>query len=358
MANNINFFDTYYMAGMVEEIVPETTFFRDRYFNETEEFSTEKVLVEYMDGDRKMAPFVDPRAGDIPVEREGYELYEFTAPMIAPSRVLTIDDLTKRGFGEAIYANSTAAERARRLQVRDLSDLTRRIVRREEWMAAQTMINNGVTIQEYIDAATTGRSLPIYFYDTTKSNPGIYTVSGGGWSTFAAMQADVEAMCDELAESDLPAADLILGSTAWATVKQFTDLQNLLDKRHEYIGDLESRIVAPGVTHVGALDFNGYMLNIFVPKQRYKGDDGNMASFFPATSALVTAPGCGKRFYGGITQIPYGSDELETFVGQRIPKLIVDQEKDIRKLRLASRVVTAPKNKAPWRYAASVVSGT
>ena len=96
MANNINFFDTYYMAGMVEEIVPETTFFRDRYFNETEEFGTEKVLVEYMDGDRKMAPFVDPRAGDIPVEREGYELYEFTAPMIAPSRVLTIDDLTKR----------------------------------------------------------------------------------------------------------------------------------------------------------------------------------------------------------------------------------------------------------------------
>ena len=355
MANNINFFDTYYMAGMVEEIVPETTFFRSRYFNETDEFSTEKVLVEYMDGDRKMAPFVDPRAGDIPIEREGYKLYEFTAPMIAPSRVLTIDDLQKRGFGEAIYANSTAAERARRLQVRDLTDLTRRITRREEWMAAQTMINNGVTIQEYIDAATTGRQLPIYFYDTTGSNPANYTV-GTPWATFAAMQADVEAMCDGLAESDLPVADLILGSTVWATVKQFADLQNLLDKRHEYIGDLESKIVAPGVTHVGALDFNGYMLNIFVPKQRYKDDSSNlMQSFFPAKSALVTAPNCGKRYYGGITQIPYGSDELETFVGQRIPKLVVDQEKDTRKLRLATRVVTAPKNKAPWCYAANVV---
>ena len=355
MAQNINFFDTYYMAGMVEEIVPETTFFRDRYFSETDEFATDKVLIEYMDGDRKMAPFVDPRAGDIPVEREGYELYEFTAPMIAPSRFLTLDDLKKRGFGEALYANSTPADRARKLQLRDLTDLTRRIVRREEWMAAQTMINNGVTVQEYIDAETTGRKLPIYFYDTTKGdNPGIYTVSNV-WGSFYDMQADVEAMCDGLSESGLPAADLILGSTAWAKVKTFTDLQSLLDKRHEYIGDLDARIVVPGVSHVGALDFNGYMLNIFVPKQRYMDDAGVMQGFFPAKSAMVTAPGCGKRYYGAITQIPYGSDEPETFVGQRIPKLVVDQDKDTRKLRLASRPVTAPKNKAPWRYAADVV---
>lgn len=353
--SNINFFDTYYMAGMVEEIVPETTFFRDRYFSETEEFATDKVLIEFMDGDRMMAPFVDPRAGDIPVDRAGYELHEFEAPLIAPSRLLTLDDLNKRGFGEALHSNSTPAERARKLQIRDLTDLTRRIVRREEWMASQTMINNGVTVQEYIDADTTGRSLPIYFYDTTGSNPGIYTVSNP-WQSFADMQADVEAMCDSLSESGLPATDLILGPTAWATVKAFSDLQNLLDKRHEYIGDIDAQIHVPGVTHAGMLDFNGYHLNILVPKQRYKADGGSLTSFFPAKSAMVTAPNCGKRYYGAVTQIPYGSDAPETFVGQRIPKLVVDQDKDTRKLRLASRPVTAPKNKAPWRYGANVVS--
>lgn len=355
MAQNIDFFDTYYLAGMAEEIVPETTFFRDRYFGETDEFATDKILVEFMDGDRKMAPFVDPRAGDIPVDRDGYELHEFEPPMIAPSRLLTLDDLKKRGFGEALYANSTPADRARALQIRDMNELTRRIVRREEWMAAQTMINNGVTVQEYIDASTTGRSLPIYFYDHTGSNPGIYTVSPV-WSTFALMQADVIAMCDSLAESGLPATDLVLGSTAWATIKQFNDLQALLDKRHEFIGDLEARIAYPGVSHVGQLDFDGYMLNIFVARERYVADNGAATSFFPAKSAMVTAPGCGKRYYGAVTQIPYGSDEPETFTGQRIPKLVVDQDKDIRKLRLASRPLTAPKNKAPWRYAANVVS--
>ena len=352
---NIDFFDTYYMAGMVEEIVPETTFCTDRYFSETEEFSTDKVLVEYMDGDRRLAPYVDPRAGDIVIGREGYEVNEFEPPLIAPSRLLTLDDLKKRGFGEALYANSTPAERARKLQIRDLTDLTNRIKRREEWMAWQTMIFNRVECQEYIDAETTGRKIPLNFYDTTGSNPALYTVNSA-WATFAAMQAGVEAMCDDLAESGLPAADLLLGSAAWATIKQFTDLQNLLDKRHEFIGELEARIHVPGVTHAGYLDFNGYTLNIFIPKQRYKADNNVMTSYFPTKGALVTAPGCGKRYYGAITQIPYGASEPDTFTGQRIPKLVVDQEKDTRKLRLATRVVTAPKNKAPWRYAANVVS--
>lgn len=354
MAQNIDFFDTYYLAGMAEEIVPDTTFFRDRYFGETDEFATDKVLVEYMDGDRKMAPFVNPRAGDIAVDRGGYELHEFEPPMIAPSRILTLDDLKKRGFGEALYANSTPAERARALQIRDMTDLTKRIVRREEWMAAQTMINNGVTVQEYIDADTTGEALPIYFYNTNGSNPAIYT--GTTWTTFAIMQADVLAMCDDLSEHGLPATDLVLGSTAWATIKQFSDLQQLLDKRHEFIGELEARIAYPGVSHVGQIDFDGYMLNIFVARERYVADNGAKTSFFPAKSAMVTAPGCGKRYYGAITQIPYGAEDFDTFVGQRIPKLVVNQDKDIRKIRLASRPLTAPKNKAPWRYYANCVS--
>jgi len=97
------------------------------------------------------------------------------------------------------------------------------------------------------------------------------------------------------------------------------------------------------------------MLNILVPKEFYRDGAGAAQRYFPVAGAMVTAPGCGKRYYGAVTQIPYGSDEPETFVGQRIPKLVVDQDKDTRKLRLASRVLTAPKAKAPWRYAANVL---
>lgn len=350
---NINFFDTYYLAGMAEEIVPETTFFRDRYFSESDEFATDKVLVEYMDGDRKMAPFVNPVVGDIPVERTGYELYEFEPPMIAPSRLLTLDDLRRRGFGEALYPGSTPAERARQLQLRDMEDLTRRITRREEWFAAQVMINNGATFTELLDADGTGNGVKIAYYNENETNPAIYT--GTIWNDFETMKGDVLAMCDSLSESGLPATDLVLGSTAWAKIRTFADLQKLLDNRRINVGELNSSIVYPGVSHVGQLDFDGYTLDILVVRERYTDDNGQKQSFFPVKSAMVTAPGCGKTYYGAVTQIPYGSEEPETFTGQRIPKLVVDQDKDTRKLRLASRPLPAPKNKAPWRYFANCV---
>lgn len=351
---NINFFDTYFMAGMLTEIVPPQTFFRDRYFGQAEVFNTDKILVEYMDGDRKMAPFVAPSAGDIPISRVGYELYEYVPPMVAPSRVLSIDDLRKRGFGEAINSHSTAADRARVLQLRDLTTLTNRITRREEWMAVNTMIINGLDVQEYIDAKTVGPVTPIRFYDVAESNPSIYTVTP--WTSYAAFESDVEAMCDQLARRGLPIEDLVLGSAVWAKIKTFSDFQKYFDLKRATFGEIGSRIVAPGITHVANLDFNGYSLNVLVIKEQYTDDGGTTQSFFPSKSAMVTAPACGTRYYGAISQIDYGSSEITTHEGERVPKLVVDQDKDIRKLRLASRPLLAPNNKAPWIYAANVVS--
>ena len=225
-------FDTYYMAGMVQEIVPVQSFFRDRYFPTnaaTDIFNANKVLVEYRDRDRAMAPFVVRRAGDIPVARGGYEIHEFEPPFTAPSRLLTLDDLQKRGFGEALYAGSTPAERARALQMQDLTDLDRRIQRREEWMAVQTMINNGCTIVAYIDNDTVGETYDIFYFDTTGSNPAKYTVAnkwdvtGGDW------KGDVAAMVNDLLDRGLPATDLIVGTDVAAFIQSDEATLKLLE---------------------------------------------------------------------------------------------------------------------------------
>ena len=355
MGANIDVFDTYYMAGMVKEITPTPSFFKDRYFGEEDPFSTDKVLIEFMDGDQTMVPFIAPRVGDIPVDREGYQIFEFEPSLIAPSRILSLDDLKKRGFGEALFAGSTPAERAKKIQLRDLTDLDRRIARREEWMAAQTIINNGVDMVEFIDADTQGQTVPIRFYDTSGSNPGVYTVSPV-WTTWALMCADVVAMCDALSKRGLPVSDLVLGSTTWATVKGFTGLLDELDNRSIDVGQIRASIAGTGVTYLGKLNFEGYMLDVFVARETYVDASGVTQLYFPAKSAMVSAPACGKTYYGAVTQIDYGAEEFETYTGRRIPKLCINQEKDIRKLRLAARPITAPKNKAPWIYAANVVS--
>ena len=160
MPAELNFFDTYTLMAVQKRIVPKQTFFRDRYFptEEGDIFSSNKVLTEYMDGDRKMAAFVSPRVGAIPMERTGYEVHEFEPASIGVSRPLTSDDLTKRGFGEAIYANSTPAQRAAKLVQNDLADMDGRIIRTEEWMCAQTMLDNGCVMQEMLDNVTKGEA--------------------------------------------------------------------------------------------------------------------------------------------------------------------------------------------------------
>ena len=168
----LNFFDNIILAAAVEEVVPAVGFFKDRYFptGAGDIFKADKVITEYRDGDRKLAAFVAPRVGDIPMTRRGYEITSIQPAYIAPSRLLTLDELTKRGFGEAIYPGMDEQQRAARLLVDDMADMDARITRREEWMAAQTMITNGCDMVEYIDDVTQGDTKQVRFFTGEKSD--------------------------------------------------------------------------------------------------------------------------------------------------------------------------------------------
>ena len=358
MPNTINFFDSYVLQALVEEIVPRQTFFKDRYFPTAPEdvFAADKVLAEYQKGDRQMAPIVAPRAGDIAVGRTGYEIHEIQPAYIALSRDLTIDDLKKRGFGEALYHDQTPAQRAARLQLKDLSQLDARIVRREEWMAVQTMINNGCDMQEYIDETTKGDILRIRYYDGEASEHE-YSV-GTKWNAEGGdFFGDVRNMCRLLSNRGLPAADLILGSDVAEVVLNMEKVQRLLDKNSGIIiGQISQELSAyDGVVYMGTLNFGGFKLNLICVDETYADEKNVTGEYFPADAAMVTAPGCGHMMYGQITQIDYGNTDFTTYVAPRVSKFILKQEKDIRKLRLGTRPLAAPKNYCPYIYAAQVI---
>jgi len=352
----LDIFSSYYLAGMVKGFVPKGTFFRDRYFPTSagDIFRADKVLVEYKDGDRKMAPFVVQRVGDIPIARGGYEIHEYEPPYIAPSRVLTLDNLNKRGFGEAILSNKSAEERAKALIAEDLTDLDLRITRREEWMAVQTIINNGVTMTAYIDDKTIGETYDVFYYDTAGSNPALYTVAdkwddaGGDW------WADVEAMCIELSARGISCSDLIVGSAVAQFIQDDEKVAKRLDNRGMSYGSVAPRIAYPGVAFIGALVFGGFRLDIYSVHESYEDDTGAVKRIFPADSALVIAPDCGHMMYAQVVQMER-DEQYHTFAERRIPKLMTDTNIDSRKFRLAARPLAAPKVKAPWMYAPNVL---
>ena len=354
----LNFFDTYALIAITEEIVPKKTFFRDRYFptGDGDVFASDKVLTEYRKGDRKMAAFVSPRAGDIPMDRQGYSIHEYQPAFIAPSRLLSIDDLRKRGFGEALFPGMTKAARAARLQRDDISAMDLRISRREEWMAVQTMINNSCTMQEYIDDKTQGEKLYIKFFDDASDH--IYTVDKPWNGADGNFFGDVKAMCRKLSKRGLRAADLVLGTDAADAVLQLEEVQNALNKNSGIIvGQIDQELSQyDGVVYMGTLNFGGFKLNLISVDETYVDENDQEQKYFPATSAMVTAPGCGRTMYAQITQINYGETEFTDHAGIRVPKFSIDQDKDLRKLRLASRPLVAPNNYCPYIYAENVIA--
>lgn len=360
MPATLNFFDTYTLIAIHEEIVPRPSFFRTRYFptGAGDLFASDKVLTEFRNGDRKMAAFVSERIGDIPMDRRGYAIHEYQPAFIAPSRLLTVDDLRKRGFGEAIYANSTPAQRAARLIQDDMVDLERRIAMREEWMAAQTMINNACTMQTYVDDNTQGETLYVQFYDSVSAHT--YTVQEAKrWDGDAGdIRGDVRNMCKMLSNRGLPAADLILGTDAADCLLEDTALREKLNTTSGVlIGQIQEQLTGiEGVVFLGQLNFGGYLLNVFSVDETYMDNSNQTQKFFPASSAMVTAPGCGHMAYGQITQIDFGATEFASHVAARVPKFTVDQANDLRKLRLATRPLALPHNYCPWIYAADVVT--
>lgn len=350
--------NTYSLLALMEEITPVPSFFRDRYFptGAGDLFSSDFVVTEFRKGTRKMAPFVAPRIGDIPVERGGYEINTYAPPKVAPSRLLTIDDLAKKGFGELPYAGLKPEQRAARLVMDDLADLERLIEFREEWMAAQTMLSNGFSGGAYADADTQVDTYDIAYYNGLTSDH-LYTVNPV-WTTFALMEADVAAMANDLYDRGLPAEDLIIGTDVAAAMLTFTDLPALVNKQSGIItGEINKQLTQyPGVVYMGDINFGGHVLHIFVPRSTYTADNGTTTAFFPAKGAIVTAPGAGRMLYASVTQIPRGGDNFVTISAKRVPKLVVDDENEVRKLRLTSRPLPMPKQMNPWIYAANAVS--
>lgn len=354
---DLDIFSSYTLAAVVKEIIPEVTFFKDRYFptGAGDIFSTDEVITEYTKGSRKMAAFVAPRIGAIPVERSGYEFRKFAPAYIGVSRALTLDDLQKRGFGEALYSNVSPQQRALQLERDDLTELDRRITRREEWMCAQTMLNNACTMQEYVDAKTKGDIKYVQFFDGENSEHK-YTPANPWNSDKANIVGDVYAMCQALAYRGLNATDLVIGSDVADVFYHNEEIRKLLDKNFAVnFGAINERITYPGVSTLGTFNFRGFTLTIFVVSSTYEDDNGKDAPYFPKDAAMVTFPNCGHLMYGAITQMPYGSVDWQTVAASRVSKFFVDNENEIRKVRLATRPLAAPRTYCPYIVADKVI---
>ena len=124
----------------------------------------------------------------------------YTPPFVAPKRSLSADDLKKRGFGEALYTQLTPEQRQQTLILKDADELGEFITRREEAMAAETMLTNGCIMKHIADDADESDEMEIRFY-SEGSNPATYALCDGPQSLKPEVFAPLAAKLLKLHES-------------------------------------------------------------------------------------------------------------------------------------------------------------
>lgn len=348
-----NYYDTHTLLASVQQLPPLHTFLLDRYFPTnaaSDVFATTDVLVEYKKGSKKAAPFVAPRKGGITILRDGYTMKRFTPSYIAPKRSLTIDDLNKRGFGEALYTNLTPEQRQGVIMLGDLDELRAMNMRRKEAMAAAVIFTNGCVMDEYVDDLHNFEEREVRFYEG-EANPATYTPKAI-WDTTEAsgkqMLADIANMVSMLTSRGLPATEVLMAPDVADVFLANEWILKLLDNRNYQIGGVDPETLPAGASKIARLNIKGRMIDFLCYEDTYTDVDGTVKSFIPAGKIAVGAPAAGRTVYGAITQVEQSDGEFHTYTGVDVPKYLSDATHNVREVTLSSAPLCMPNNENPF----------
>lgn len=348
-----NIYDTHTLLASVQKLPPLHTFLLDRYFPTnpaSDIFSTDDVLVEYKKGNKKASPFVAPRKGGITILRDGYTMKAFTPSYIAPKRPLTIDELKKRRFGEALYSQLTPEQRQGVIMLSDLDEMRDMNMRRKEAMAAEVIFTNGCVMHEYVDDLHHFEEKEVRFYDG-EQNPAQYTPAAK-WDTSEAsgkqMINDVDAMIFMLVSRGLAATEVLMAPDVADIFLANEWIIKLLDNRNYQIGGVDPATLPNGAVKLARLNIKGRMIDFLSYQDTYTDVDGTVKPFIPAGKIAVGAPAAGRTVYGAITQVEQSDGEFHTYTGVDVPKYVSDAIHNVRELTLTTAPLCMPNNENPF----------
>lgn len=342
----INIYDTQTMVRAMEITPPKPTFLRERYLTSGDEdvFVTEDVLVDYKDEhQRKMAPCVVPRRGGILVGREGYKTQRIEPPYVAPERIMTIDVLNKRQFGENLFSKRKPAEREAAILRKDLTEMCEMIDMREEYMTSKLLFENGYTLRHYADeyGGEKYEEFDIRFYDG-EDNPAVYTPAVSWSENSDQFYQDLAAMIRSFKRRGIPVTDLLMGSEVSFELLKNDFLLKMLDNRRVQIGKIEPKALPDGASSYGEIIVEGTVLEMLSYDLQYVDEQNQMQDLVPKDSIALVAPKMGRILYGAVTQIEESDRQYHTYPARRVPHIVTNVKDSIRTLTEKSRPLVVP----------------
>lgn len=303
----------------------------------------DKAIYDYRKGSRRMAPFVHANAGDVPMARDGYETREIGFCTIAPSRIITNNDLKGRSFGENVLGAMTPAEREKKMLARDLTDMRKAIQRRYEWMARQVLLTGKLSIFEYTNEGRGLEANMVADYGFTNN----YVPDTRWDQTGAKIDDDMHEIFD-LVYDGLGYVDRIwMAPNVAAALHDNSNYIKLFDGRNIDMGKLNSQYKGQGVRFIG---WNSDGVEMYSLSGTFIDDDGQAKKLIPDGTLIAGSADVLKMSFGPVTQVeePGVNARHKTYIKKQVPLRYGSIDGNTIKNRLTSCPTVVPENVDGW----------
>lgn len=347
MPNEVNIYSPRYLAEVVRQAPPVHTFFRDTFFTNIRTFSTERVDIDMVKGDRRMAAFVHPLVGGQVLKGAGFKTESYKPPLVNPYDLTTADQLMTRLPGEDLYSGMTPAQRGAQKLMEEYNRLNDATTRREEWMCVEAIKNGAIHVQgpgvdEIIDFGFTNK----------------VTLAGTAqWGKSAAKITDnLEDWVDRVLTEGFTNVDMvIMGKAALRAFLADEKVQKMLDNRRVEMGLIHPKDLPNGVKYIGHL--NNPNVDIYTYAEVFL--DNWTDREHPVTKPLVDdnmviliSSGANyARTYGACTYIDDATQLWVTAETNRLLRSYVKHGPDRRFLELQAHPLPIPDKVDSWLVA-------
>lgn len=311
MTIQVTLYDTSTLLGVMRELAPVSSYWLDLCFPYAVNFEDEYVDFEKIVEGRKIAPFVSPMNQGVPIYSERSEVTRLKPAYIKMKDPISPNRLFKRSAasGGVMAQGGTPASRYNAI----VGDILRTHLnaqdRREEWLAAQAIINGQVTIS--------GEDYPERLVDFKRAaNHTIVLGAGARWGEAGvSILGDIETWRTRARKAKFggPTNRITVGPDVWDVMRVDAEILKQLDTQIR--GTTASLNI--GLREGEEAEYMGRLggtLDVWVYSGFYEDADGNAVEYMsPKDIVLTGANIMGHRCYGAILDKKAGYQPLRTF---------------------------------------------
>jgi len=344
--SEVSIFTPRTMGRIVERMPKVHTFFLSTFFKRTKTFNTKSIDVDFVKGNRALAPFIHPKKGGKTIPNSGYQTKTYTPPQLGPDKITTVDDLLNRMAGENIYSGRSPAERAVEKLAEDFAELREMITRRKEWMAAQAFFTGKIPI------IGDGLKEEVDFMFTNTETLG----AKNKWSDpNSDPEADLMRWRKKVQKEGFvnPNICVMADDVATALIRH-PKMKDILDVKSYNLAVIAPRELANGVTYIGTIHRLG--LDIYTYNEWYlddwsiEGKPQQMPLVPDGKLALLSTAAQYSLYYGAVTILDGRgvTENFKTVEGPFVPDSWTERNPARRFVQINSKPLPVPHEVNSW----------